>query len=157
VAVLALAVAAYAVERAGAARGDAGSEASASRSREADDRRRPLELGLLLLAAVLGALLFAGSLAEGHRSGLPGALAGVLCAALGWLALAGLLTRARRRLDPSAASLVTVYADALALALAAASIFVPPASFLALAALAVLAVRARAEGARKFEGLRILR
>lgn len=135
-AVLALAVVAYALERAG--------RADAARA-----------LGVVGVA--LGALLFAGSLADGDHTSWPGLAAGAACAALG-LAAAGLfLGRVRRRLEGAAATLLDVYADLAALALAGLSILAPPVGFAALAALLYLAVRGRGGDERKYEGLRILR
>src|SRR5919198_64414 len=51
------------------------------------------------LGLVFGALLFAGSLADGDHKSWPGLIAGVACAALGFAAVAGLLARTRRRLE----------------------------------------------------------
>ncbi|HKP92047.1 MAG TPA: hypothetical protein VJT75_18910, partial [Thermoleophilaceae bacterium] len=79
------------------------------------------------------------------------------CAALGYAAVATLFARARRRLDGGGASLLTVYADAISLALAGLAIALPPVGLVALVAFAVLLVRGRASGDRKYEGLRVLR
>lgn len=136
--VLALAIAAYLAERAGT-------------------DRRTLLIGTSVLGAVLGALLFAGSLAEGDGPPVAGVVGGVLCAALAAAAIGGLLERAARRLDDSAAGLLLVYADVAALVLAAIAIFVPPVSFLALVAFVVLLVRGSGSGDEKYAGLRILR
>lgn len=111
----------------------------------------------LALSVVLGALLFAGSLAAGGHSAIPGIVAGVACAALAWFAVTGLLAGAARRLDGEAAGFLTLYADAASLVLAAIAIFVPPVSFLALIAFAVVLARGRAAADRKYAGLRILR
>ena len=138
--VFALAVAAYVVERA------AGSPA----------RRRPLELALAILGATLGALLAAGSLAEGGESAVLGLVIGVLCAVLAWVAIGGILERARQRLGEGA-GLLDVFADGAALLLAAVAILVPPLSFLALIGFVVLLVRGRGQTDRKYAGLRILR
>jgi len=119
--------------------------------------RRALRLGLAGLGVVLGAMLFAGSLAEGDTVSWPGLVGGAAAAALGFAAVGGLLERARARLDEGAAGLLNAYADAAALVLAAIAIFVPPVAFLGLLALAVLLVRGRHEGERKYAGLRILR
>lgn len=113
--------------------------------------------GGLFLAAVLGGLLFGGSLAQGGDSAIPGIVAGVGCSTLAFVAIDGLLARTARRLEPSAARLLDLYAEALALALAAIAVFVPPVSFLALAAFVVVLVRGRAAADRKYAGLRILR
>ena len=137
-AVLLLAVIAYRAERAGV-------------------DRRTIAIGSAAVALVLGALLFAGSLAAGDHSALAGAAAGVACAALAWVAAAGLLDRAARRLDEAAARLLSVYADAAALVLAAISIALPPLAFLALAGFLLLLAKGRRSEGRKYAGLRILR
>lgn len=118
---------------------------------------RALQVGTGVLALALGALLFAGSLAAGGEVAWPGVVAGLACAALGYAALGALFARARRRLDASAAGGLIAYADLAALVLAAIAIFVPPVSFLALAAFVVLLVLGRRGGERKYAGLRILR
>src|SRR4051812_37473733 len=103
------------------------------------NRRQPtadspqiVERGVAVIGLVLGALLFAGSLADDGRTSCWGLIAGVLCAALGYLAVASLFARARSRLSASngaggAQSLLDVYAEGIALALAALAIFVEPA------------------------------
>jgi hypothetical protein len=141
-AVLVLALASYAIDR------------SAAGDREG---RSPAALALLVVSAVLGALLFAGSLADGGHDSLIGLVAGALCAILGWAAVSGVLDRARRRLDSGAAALLSVYADGAALLLAAIAVLVPPASFLALAGFVVLLLRGRGREGEKYAGLRILR
>jgi Domain of unknown function (DUF4126) len=118
---------------------------------------RPVELALGALGLAFGALLFAGSLADTGHTSWPGLIAGVACALLGFAAVAGLVHRTRRRLDPSAAAFLSAYADITALALAGLAVLIPPISFVALAAFVVLLVSGRRGQARKFEGLRILR
>ena len=118
---------------------------------------RPLEVALALVGVALGALLFAGVLANAGAESWPGLVAGAACAALGFAAVARLLTRARLRADDSAAALFTVYGDISALALAALAIFVPPVGLLGLVAFVVLVVRSQLGRDRKYEGLRILR
>jgi hypothetical protein len=142
--VLGLGVAAYLIERR-----DAGPQAPAGRS--------PVELFAGIVGLVLGALLFAGALADGGEEGWIGLVLGPLCAALGWLAVGGLVERARRRLEGGAAALMTVYADIAALVLAAIAIFVPPLSFLALIGFVVLLLGGRRRDDEKYAGLRILR
>jgi small-conductance mechanosensitive channel len=137
--VFALAVAAYVVERAAASA-----------------VRRPLELALAVLGATLGGLLAAGSLAEGGESAVLGLVIGVLCAVLAWVAIGGILERARQRLGEGA-GMLDVFADGAALLLAAVAILVPPLSFLALIGFVVLLVRGRGQTDRKYAGLRILR
>jgi uncharacterized protein DUF4126 len=141
-AVLAVGVLAYALDR---RRGEGGAG------------RDPAALVLAAAALVLGALLFAGSLAEGHHETWPGLVAGVACAALGYAAVATLFARARRRLEGGAAGLVSVYADAVALALAGLAILLPPVGIVALLAFAALLARSRSGREGKYEGLRVLR
>jgi hypothetical protein len=143
-AVLGLGVAGYLIERR-----DAGPQAPAGRS--------PVELFAGIAGVVLGALLFAGALADGGEESWIGLVLGPLCAALGWLAVGGLVERARRRLEGGAAALMTVYADIAALVLAAIAIFVPPLSFLALIGFVVLLLGGRRREDEKYAGLRILR
>ncbi len=105
----------------------------------------------------MGALLFAGSLAEGDTVAWPGLIAGAAAALLGFAAVGGLMERVARPARRGPAGLLNAYADIAALLLAAIAIFVPPVSFLALIALAFLLVRGRQESERKYAGLRILR
>jgi hypothetical protein len=129
----------------------------AERRRPELARSRQAELLLAALGLAFGALLFAGSLADEHHTSWPGLIAGVACAALGFAAVVGLLRRARRRLDQSAASFLTAYADAIALALAGLSIAIPPIAFVALAAFVLLIASGQRASGQKYEGLRILR
>ena len=116
-----------------------------------------MELFAGVVGIVLGALLFAGALADGGEESWIGLVLDPVCAALGWLAVGGLVERARRRLEGGAAALLTVYADAAALALAAVAIFVPPLSFLALIGFVLLLLGGRRREGEKYAGLRILR
>jgi hypothetical protein len=137
-AIVALAALSFAAERSGA-------------------NRDLVSRGTAVLAVVLGALLFAGALAAGGRSAVPGLILGAGVALLAYVAVGGLLERAGRRLDEGATGLLTVYADGAALALAALAIFVEPVAYLALAAFVFLLARGRQKGDRKYAGLRILR
>ncbi len=116
-----------------------------------------MQAALAVIATALGAVLFGASLAEGGETEWPGVIAGILCAFLGFMAVAMLFARARARLDGGAASLLGVYADVTSLVLAALSILFPPLGFVVLVGFIVLLVRARKGGAQKYEGLRILR
>lgn len=137
-AVFALAVISYAIERRGGA-------------------SVALERILALVALALGALLFAGALAHADADWWPGLPAGAMCAAAGYLAVAVLFARARRRVEGSAAGLIELYAEGIALALAGVSIALPPVGFAAFAAFLVLLARGRSRSGQKYEGLRILR
>jgi hypothetical protein len=137
-AVLALGVIAYMVERSQA-------------------NQRSIELFSGLIGVVLGALLFAGALADGGSAGWPGLIGGAVCATLGWRAVGGLIERTRARLKDGAAALLTAYADGVALLLAAIAIFLPPASILAIAAFLVLLFAGRRREGEKYAGLRVLR
>jgi hypothetical protein len=119
--------------------------------------RRQLGPALAILGLAVGALLFAGSLAEGGRESWPGLVGGAASASLAWLAVGGLLERTRRRLDQGAVSMLDLSAEAAALVLAALAIAFPPLSFLALAGLCLLLVGGRRQAGRKYAGLRILR
>jgi cytochrome bd-type quinol oxidase subunit 2 len=128
------------------------------------ERRRPgaassrqAELVFGALGVVFGALLFAGSLADDNYTSWPGLLGGAACALLGFAAVVGLLRRTRRRLDESAASFLTAYADLISLALAGLAILFPPISFVALAGFVLLVISGQRAGGQKYEGLRILR
>jgi hypothetical protein len=127
------------------------------RRRPGTEASRQLELLLGGLGIAFGALLFAGSLADTHHTSWPGLVAGAACAALGFAAVAGLLRRTRRRLDDSAASFLTAYADLISLALAGLAILIPPIAFVALAGFVLLLVSGQRARGRKYEGLRILR
>jgi uncharacterized protein DUF4126 len=137
-AVLVLGVIAYVAERSGANRRSVGVLSGA-------------------VGVVLGALLFAGALADGGTDSWPGLVGGAVCAALGWRAVGGLIERTRARLQDSAAALLTAYADGVALLLAALAIFVPPVSILAIAAFVVLLFAGRRREGEKYAGLRVLR
>jgi uncharacterized protein DUF4126 len=137
-AVLAVGVVAYLVERSG-------------------PNQRAVQVFSGLLGMVLGALLFAGALADGGSESWPGLVAGPVCAFLGWQAVGGLVERARSRLEGGAAALLTAYADGVALVLAAIAIFLPPVSILAVIAFVVLLLGRRRREGEKYAGLRVLR
>jgi hypothetical protein len=118
---------------------------------------RPVIAGLGLVGAVLGALMFAGSLARGHYAAWPGWIGGVICAVLALAATPPLLARVRARLDRQTASALPIYAEVLAVLVAALSVLAPPLGVIALVLFAALLVRGRARGEQKYAGLRILR
>jgi hypothetical protein len=148
-ALVAVGVAAFVVER------------SVANRAAADKRRgRPRDPGdvlALLLGLALGALLFAGTLADnGHETWI-GLLLGPFCAVLGWVAIGGLIERVRNRLEPDQAALLTAYADGAALLLAAIAVFVPPLGYLAIPGFVLLLLGGRRREGEKYAGLRILR
>ena len=150
-AVVAVGVAVFFIERAASTRRTAiGAEAQ---------RRRagPVELFAGLLGMALGALLFAGALADNGHETWVGLVLGPLCAALGWVAVGGLVERVRARLEPDQAALLTAYADGAALLLAAIAIFLPPLAYLAIPGFIVLIAGGRRREREKYAGLRILR
>jgi Domain of unknown function (DUF4126) len=147
-AVVALGVLAFLVERSSARRAEA----------RADRRARdPFDVLAGLIGIGLGALLFAGALADNGHEAWIGLLLGPFCAALAWLAIGGLVERVRTRLEADQAALLTAYADGAALVLAAIAVFVPPLGYLAIPAFALLLVRGRRREGEKYAGLRILR
>src|SRR4051794_29667745 len=119
--------------------------------------RRAVELFSGTMGLVLGAMLFAGALADGGSASWPGLIGGALCAALGWRAVGELVERARARLESGAAALLSVYADVAALVIAAVAVFVPPASILVIAAFVLLLLGGRRREGQKYAGLRVLR
>ena len=124
---------------------------------ERTENARAVEIFSGVLGIVLGALLFAGALADGGTDAWPGLVAGPICAFLGWRAIGGLVERARARLEGGAAALLTAYADGAALLLAAVAVFLPPVSILAIAAFVILLLGGRRREGEKYAGLRVLR
>jgi hypothetical protein len=148
-AVVAVAVVIFFVERSAANRRspDVGGRAG----------RDPVEVLSGLIGIALGAMLFAGTLADGGHPIWIGLVFGPFCAALAWLAVGGLVERVRARLQPDQAALLTAYADAAALLLAAIAVFVPPLALLAIPAFFALLAGGRRREGQKYAGLRILR
>jgi hypothetical protein len=148
-AVVALGVVAFLVERASARRA-----AAETGGRPARD---PFDVLAGVIGLGLGALLFAGALADNGHEVWIGLVLGPLCAALGWVAVGGLVERVRTRLEPDQAALLTAYADIAALILAAIAVFLPPLALLAIPAFVVLILGGRRREGQKYAGLRILR
>jgi uncharacterized protein DUF4126 len=146
-AILVLAVVAFLVER---------SAWRAAREKHRSSRD-PFDVLAGLLGIGLGALMFAGVLADNGEEVWIGLLFGPLCAALGWIAIGGLVERVRTRLEPEQAALLTAYADGAALILAAIAVFVPPLAYLAIPGFVLLIFGARRGEDQKYAGLRILR
>jgi uncharacterized membrane protein len=112
-----------------------------------------------LLCAAAGALLFAGSLADGGETSWPGLVAGALVGFIGYLALGRLFMRANQRLlaagDPGV--VLGLARDALTIALTVLVVLVDVVGYVVLAATLVLLATARRREGEKYEGLRILR
>jgi hypothetical protein len=105
----------------------------------------------------LGALLFAGTLDDHYAVWWPGLIAGLLCAALAGAAVRSLFMRTRARLDADAAAALPIYAEGVAVVLAALSILIPPVSIIAIGFFVWLLARGRRREGQKYAGLRILR
>jgi len=112
-----------------------------------------------VMAVVLGALLFGGALEDGGTEGAIGIVAGLGCAALGFVAMQTLFSGAGRRLEEGedSATALTVARDVLAVLLAVLSVFVPFFGFAALLAFAVYLLAATRQRKLKYKGLRILK
>jgi Domain of unknown function (DUF4126) len=146
-AIVALAVIAFLVER------SAWYAARTTRRRARD----PFDVLAGLLGLGLGALLFAGALADNGHPTWIGLVFGPFCALLGWIAIGGLVERVRTRLEPDQAALLTAYADLAALLLAGIAVFVPPLAYLAIPGFVLLILGGRRREGEKYAGLRILR
>jgi Domain of unknown function (DUF4126) len=118
---------------------------------------RLVRLGLAAASLIIGALLFAGALAQNHYAVWPGLIAGVLCAGAGLLATRPLLERVRARLDDQTASMLPVFSESGALLAAVLTVLVPPVGVVVLALLLWLLYAGRGRSEQKYAGLRILR
>jgi hypothetical protein len=105
----------------------------------------------------LGALLFAGTLADHGYTAWPGLIAGVICAALGHFAVRSLFQRVRARVDQAVKNALVVYSDAASFAGAVLAILVPPVSIVLLGFLGWLMIGGRRRQGEKYAGLRILK
>jgi hypothetical protein len=119
--------------------------------------RRPVVLALLVPSLAIGAILFAGALAQNEHTTWPGLVAGVACAVIGAGATVPLLRRVRARLDRDAAGATSLYADGAAIVLAGLSVLAPPLGVLFLLALGWLLLSGWRRQPEKYAGLRILR
>ena len=117
----------------------------------------PLGTVLLIVSAGIGALLFAGALADHSDVWWPGLIGGLAFAVLGYLATSDLLARTRARLDAEAAAALNLYAEGIALITAILAILAPPLSLLAAGGLIWLLAGGRRRKGEKYAGLRILR
>jgi hypothetical protein len=112
-----------------------------------------------VFCAVAGALLFAGSLADGGHTSWPGLIAGAAIGFIGYLALGRLFMRANQRLlatgDPGV--VLGLGRDLLTIALVVVCVLVDVVGYVVLFAALVLLVTARRREGEKYEGLRVLR
>jgi hypothetical protein len=109
--------------------------------------------------AAAGALLFAGSLADGGQTSWPGLVAGAIVGFIGYLALGRFFMRANQRLlsagDPGV--VLGLGRDALTIGLTVLIVLVDVAGYAALLGVLVLLVTSRGREGEKYEGLRVLR
>jgi chromate transport protein ChrA len=105
----------------------------------------------------LGALLFAGTLADHRSTWWPGIIGGLLCTFIAQQGTRSLLTRTRARLDAEAAGTLFLYAEGAALVIAGLSVLVPPVSILVIAFFLWLRFGGRRREGEKYAGLRILK
>jgi hypothetical protein len=118
----------------------------------------PLGAASAGIAIGVGALLFAGTLAEHGDVSWPGLLAGALAAALASAVAGPVLAGARKRLpDRGAREALTLYVDAGALLVAALVALAHPLGYVALALILWMALASRRRAGEKYAGLRILR
>jgi Domain of unknown function (DUF4126) len=115
--------------------------------------------GYPLLCAVMGGLLFAGTLADGGHKSWPGLVAGALLGIVGYLAFALFFARANRRLaaagDPGV--VLGLGRDALTIAVTVLVVLVDVAGYVVLVVALILLATARRREGEKYEGLRVLR
>lgn len=117
----------------------------------------PIGTVVLVVSMGVGALLFAGALADHSGTWWPGLIGGVVCAFIAYRASHQLLDRTRRRLDAEAAAALNVYAEGAGLLTAILSILLPPVGLLALLGLLWLELSGRKRSGEKYAGLRILK
>jgi hypothetical protein len=127
---------------------------------ERKPRERPeASIGYGILAAAMGALVFAASLAAGGHTSWPGIVAGAILGFIGFLAFARLFMRATERLqaagDPG--TLLGLGRDALGIAISVSVIFVGVIGYVVVAAALLLLAGTRRREGEKYQGLRVLR
>jgi len=109
--------------------------------------------------ALAGALLFAGSLADGGETSWPGLLVGAVIGFIGYLGLGRLFMRANQRVfaagDPGV--VLGIGRDLLTIALTVLVVLADVVGYVVLAAALVLIFAARRREGEKYEGLRVLR
>jgi hypothetical protein len=105
----------------------------------------------------LGALLFAGSLADHGETSWAWLAPGIGCALIGQAAARSLFGRVARRLDPDARAALPLYADGGSLVAAALAVLIPPVSILVLGFFTWLWLGGRKRAGEKYAGLRTLK
>jgi len=105
----------------------------------------------------LGALLFAGTIADHYSTWWPGIIGGLICAFIAQQGTRSLLTRTSARLDAEAAGMLFLYAEAAALLIAGLAVLIPPVSIIVVVFFAWLRVGGGRREGEKYAGLRILR
>jgi hypothetical protein len=109
--------------------------------------------------AIAGALLFAGSLADGGESSVPGIFAGAIIGFIGYLALGRLFMRANQRLfaagDPGV--LLGLGRDLLTIVVTVVVVLTNWVGYAVFVAALILLAGARRREGDKYEGLRVLR
>jgi hypothetical protein len=118
---------------------------------------RVVVAALAVISLALGALFFAGALAQDRNVPWPGIIAGVLCAGVGLAATRPLLERVRSRLDEQTGAMLPLFSESGALLAAVLSVLLPPVGVVVLLLLLWLLYAGRQRGERKYAGLRILR
>jgi len=108
------------------------------------------------IAIGLGALLFAGSVADHGETSWAWLAPGIAFALVGQGAARSLFHRVARRLDAEARAALPLYADGGSLASAALAIIIPPVSILILAFFGWLWIGGRKREGEKYAGLRSL-
>src|SRR5262245_39596676 len=86
----------------------------------------PGEAALAGVGLGLGALLFAGTLADHYSTWWPGIVGGLVCALIAQQGVRSLVLRTRSRLDAEAAAALFFYVEAAALLLAGLAVLIPP-------------------------------
>jgi hypothetical protein len=113
----------------------------------------------MLLVALAGALLFAGSLADGGETSWPGLVAGAIAGFVGYLAFGRLFMRTNQRLASAgdAGIVLGLGRDVATIAITVLILLVDVVGYAALVAALVLLITSRGREDQKYEGLRILR
>jgi hypothetical protein len=119
--------------------------------------REPAASAIAGLGIGLGALLFAGELADDGYAWWPGLIGGALFAAFTQYALRATITGARERLGKEHRGGLPVYLEIVAVLAAVLAIFAPPVSIVYVVFLVRLLLAGRRRDGEKFAGLRSLR